>query len=66
MNRPQYILQPVNPYFIAFSLAAAFLLNLMPWGRLPGVPTSSRSCCCSGTSTNRARSGWASRSRSAS
>ncbi|HYS67504.1 MAG TPA: rod shape-determining protein MreD, partial [Paraburkholderia sp.] len=26
MNRPQYILQPVNPYFIAFSLAAAFLL----------------------------------------
>ena len=38
MNRPQYILQPVNPYFIAFSLAAAFLLNLMPWGRLIGVP----------------------------
>jgi rod shape-determining protein MreD len=38
MNRPQYILQPVNPYFIAFSLAAAFLLNLMPWGRLAGVP----------------------------
>ncbi|MGE8332023.1 MAG: rod shape-determining protein MreD, partial [Paraburkholderia nemoris] len=25
MNRPQYILQPVNPYFISFSLAAAFL-----------------------------------------
>ena len=38
MNRPQYILQPVNPYFITFSLAAAFLLNLMPWGRLIGVP----------------------------
>jgi rod shape-determining protein MreD len=38
MNRPQYILQPVNPYFIAFSLAAAFLLNLMPWGRIPFVP----------------------------
>jgi rod shape-determining protein MreD len=38
MNRPQYILQPVNPYFIAFSLAAAFLLNLMPWGRMIGVP----------------------------
>ncbi|CAB3722739.1 rod shape-determining protein MreD [Trinickia soli] len=38
MNRPQYILLPVNPYFIAFSLAAAFLLNLMPWGRLIGVP----------------------------
>jgi rod shape-determining protein MreD len=38
MNRPQYILLPVNPYFIAFSLAAAFLLNLMPWGRLVGIP----------------------------
>jgi rod shape-determining protein MreD len=38
MPRPQYILQPVNPYFIAFSLAAAFLLNLLPWGKLPGVP----------------------------
>ncbi|ABC37965.1 rod shape-determining protein MreD [Burkholderia thailandensis] len=38
MSRPQYILQPVNPYFIVFSLAAAFLLNLMPWGRIPGVP----------------------------
>lgn len=38
MNRPQYILQPVNPYFIVFSLAAAFLLNLMPWGKLIGVP----------------------------
>jgi rod shape-determining protein MreD len=38
MNRPQYILQPVNPYFITFSLAAAFLMNLMPWGRLIFVP----------------------------
>jgi rod shape-determining protein MreD len=38
MNRPQYILQPVNPYFITFSLAAAFLLNLMPWGRFLFVP----------------------------
>jgi rod shape-determining protein MreD len=38
MNRPQYILLPVNPYFIMFSLAVAFLLNLMPWGRLVGVP----------------------------
>ena len=37
-SRPQYILQPVNPYFIAFSLAAAFLLNLLPWGKLIGVP----------------------------
>jgi rod shape-determining protein MreD len=38
MTRPQYILLPVNPYFIAFSLATAFLLNLMPWGRLIGMP----------------------------
>ncbi len=38
MNRPQYILQPVNPYFIAFSLAAAFLVNLMPWGRILFIP----------------------------
>jgi rod shape-determining protein MreD len=37
-SRPQYILQPVNPSFIAFSLAAAFLLNMLPWGRVPGVP----------------------------
>ncbi|MEX3581860.1 MAG: rod shape-determining protein MreD [Burkholderia sp.] len=38
MSRPQYILQPVNPTFIVFSLAVAFLLNLMPWGWLPGLP----------------------------
>jgi rod shape-determining protein MreD len=38
MNRPQYILQPVNPYFIVFSLTCAFLLNLIPVGHLPGVP----------------------------
>ncbi|HEX8604315.1 MAG TPA: rod shape-determining protein MreD, partial [Pseudoduganella sp.] len=28
MNRPQYILLPVSPIFIAISLIAAFLLNL--------------------------------------
>jgi rod shape-determining protein MreD len=38
MNRPQYILQPVNPYFIVFSLAAAFLLNLLPYGRMIAIP----------------------------
>ncbi len=38
MNRPQYILLPVNPSFIAFSLAAAFVLNFLPWGRTAGVP----------------------------
>jgi rod shape-determining protein MreD len=38
MNRPQYILQPVRPWFIIVSLLIALLLNLLPWGRLPGVP----------------------------
>lgn len=38
MNHPQYISQPVNPYFIVFSFIAAFLLNLLPWGKLVGVP----------------------------
>ncbi len=38
MNRPQYILLPVNPLFIAASLVAAFLLNLLPWGHWMGVP----------------------------
>lgn len=38
MNTPQYILQPVRPWFIIASLIAALLLNLLPWGRLPGVP----------------------------
>ncbi|MGI4862237.1 MAG: rod shape-determining protein MreD [Janthinobacterium lividum] len=38
MNPPQYILQPVRPWFIIVSLLTALLLNLLPWGRLPGVP----------------------------
>jgi rod shape-determining protein MreD len=38
MNRPHYILLPVNPLFIAFSLACAFILNLLPWGQWVGVP----------------------------
>ena len=38
MNRPHYILLPVSPLFIAISLALAFILNLMPWGHLIGVP----------------------------
>jgi rod shape-determining protein MreD len=37
-NRPHYILLPVSPLFIAFSLACAFMLNLLPWGRWVGVP----------------------------
>ena len=31
--RPQAVLRPVNPLFIWASLVAAFLLNLLPWGR---------------------------------
>ncbi len=38
MNRPHYILRPANGWFIALSLIIAFLLNLMPWGQLAGVP----------------------------
>ena len=38
MSRPQYILLPVNTSFIAFSLAVAFLFNLLPWGHAVGVP----------------------------
>jgi rod shape-determining protein MreD len=38
MNRPHYILLPVSPLFIAFSLFCAFLLNLLPWGNFIGVP----------------------------
>jgi rod shape-determining protein MreD len=37
-NRPHYILLPVNPLFIAFSLICAFMLNLLPWGRWIGAP----------------------------
>ena len=38
MSRPHYILQPVSPLFIGFSLAVAFVLNLLPWGRFVGAP----------------------------
>lgn len=37
-SRPQYILLPVSPLFIAFSLTCAFMLNLLPWGRWVGAP----------------------------
>jgi rod shape-determining protein MreD len=38
VNRPHYILLPVSPVFIALSLIGAFLLNLLPWGSLIGIP----------------------------
>jgi len=38
MNRPQYILLPVSPLFIFFSLFCAVLLNMLPWGRFFAAP----------------------------
>lgn len=38
MTQPHYILLPVSPVFITISLVLAFLLNLLPWGHLYGVP----------------------------
>ncbi len=38
MNRPHYILLPVSPLFIAFSLTVAFMLNMLPWGHFLGAP----------------------------
>ena len=34
----EYLLLPANRAFIAFTLAAAFVLNMFPWGRWFGVP----------------------------
>ena len=36
--RPEYLLLPANRAFIAFTILVAFVLNIMPWGRLYGVP----------------------------
>jgi rod shape-determining protein MreD len=38
VNPPQYILQPVRPWFIIVSLLVALFLNMLPWGQLSGVP----------------------------
>lgn len=35
---PEYLLLPANRAFIAFSLAVAFILNLLPWGRALWAP----------------------------
>jgi rod shape-determining protein MreD len=32
------LLLPVNPFFIAFTLLAAFAFNLLPLGRVPAMP----------------------------
>lgn len=36
--RPEHLLLPANGAFIAFTIAAAFVLNIMPWGRAGMVP----------------------------
>lgn len=36
--QPQYILRPVSPLFIAFSLVGAFVLDVLPWGQWFWVP----------------------------
>ena len=36
--RPQRILLPVNPLFMALTLVLALSFNLMPWGSLVGLP----------------------------
>ncbi|HYF59965.1 MAG TPA: rod shape-determining protein MreD [Burkholderiaceae bacterium] len=36
--RPEYLLLPANRAFIAFTILVAFVLNILPWGRVYGVP----------------------------
>ncbi|HLT25380.1 MAG TPA: rod shape-determining protein MreD [Zeimonas sp.] len=36
--QPQYLLLPANRAFITFTIVAAFVLNVLPWGRTVGVP----------------------------
>ncbi len=38
MPRGNELLMPVNPVFIWVSLLLALALNILPWGRWPGVP----------------------------
>ena len=38
MNNPLYILLPVSSLFIFVSLAFAFMLNMLPFGNMVGVP----------------------------
>ena len=61
MNNPHYILLPVSPLFIAFSLIGAFLLNLFLGGIGSAFPILLRWYWCFGASTSRAGSASASR-----
>lgn len=37
-SRHDYLLLPVNRGFIALTFLVALMLNLLPWGRTPGIP----------------------------
>ena len=37
-TRHDYLLLPVNRGFIALSFLVALMLDLLPWGRTPGIP----------------------------
>ena len=37
--RPEYLLLPANKAFITFTLLGAFVLNLLPWGRIVSAAT---------------------------
>lgn len=37
-SRPEYLLLPANQAFIVFTIGTAFILNLLPWGRMMWVP----------------------------
>jgi rod shape-determining protein MreD len=36
--RPEYLLLPASRAFIAFTILVAFVLEILPWGRIYGVP----------------------------
>ncbi len=36
--RPEYLLAPANRAFITFAIVAAFVLNVLPWGRFSMAP----------------------------
>jgi rod shape-determining protein MreD len=36
--RPEYLLLPASRAFIAATILVAFVLNILPWGRVYGVP----------------------------
>ncbi len=37
-TRREYLLAPANRAFITFTIVVAFILNVLPWGRMTGMP----------------------------